>query len=546
MPYDITTPSTKTDSLVKIKKKKKKSEEVKVKKFIEPIELPKELEHIMDRENKKEFVKYLQQEMKKVEVSIKFDERMNTGGLLSGMSGVTSNPENITYDDINKMRKDYQISAGLAFIKLPVLAQSYSIFCQDPVIKNFVTQTLRPIYRKLMSSTLLGIDYGFSPHEKVFKRENVKIIDEGPDNSIKTKIIYQGDAIIYNKVKSICPDSISILIDELDNFSGMRQETGVKGGVTLKSDECFLFSNDIEFGNYYGKSRLIPTFPLWYYKILLIQFMMKYFERKGSPPLIVNAPPGTSQDTANALHNNFSIALKLGKSLLSNSVGVIPYTESKGGNSQWDIKYLMDDKRGDQFISIIELFDALELRSILVPERTITQDSKGTGSYAMSASHSNMFFLAEDSLIADIEYAINTQIIPQLVSYNFPDAPPCYMIIDRIDLEKKKMLNGLMITIFNKMDTFIKEYGKSPFDVFPSLNKMGEILGLPMEKIKLYDFGEGDNLIKRREKKDKVDDAVSEKIKEKIINKEIKNEDAVTEVERLIEEFENMPVPINR
>ena len=349
-----------------------------VSKFVESIQLPKFVDERMDRENKREFANYLQDKMKDLEVSIKFGEKLSSGGAIFNPTKNqygTYNPELIPFDDLQIMRKDSQVAAGLAFIKMPIIAQNYSIFSQDPVQKAFVGQTIRPLYRGMIRSVLTAIDFGFAPHEKVFERKNVTIMNEGPDSSIRTKILYKGDAVVYKKIKSVNPDTISIVLDKHGNFYGIKQNiVSTPNGKTTQigTDKSMIFTNEFEFGNYYGRTRLEAAYPMWYYKILMLQFMMRYFERKGAPPLVIKAPPGYSEDYTGERQNNLSIALELGKQLVSNTVGVLPYTESKSGKqNQWGADYLMDDKRGDQFIEVLNHLDARILRGLLIPERTI-------------------------------------------------------------------------------------------------------------------------------------------------------------------------------
>ncbi len=184
---------------IKLKRKLRQvKEKPKVSKFYveDPVTLPKFIDDKLDRELKHDLVGELQEKMKIIEVDIKFGETMSAAGPLSFQQGISGNfnPQNIPFEDIQKMRKDSQVAAGLAFIKMPILAQNYSIMCQDPVIKAFVGQTLRPLYRRLIRSMLLAIDFGFSPHEKVFKREVVKIMNEGTDSGMEAEGLFQGDA----------------------------------------------------------------------------------------------------------------------------------------------------------------------------------------------------------------------------------------------------------------------------------------------------------------------------------------------------------------
>ena len=104
------------------------------------------------------------------------------------------------------------------------------------------------------------------------------------------------------------------MIDNKENFAGFEQKLHGKD-VKIPTNKSFIFTNDKgeSFGNLFGTSRLKAVYEVWYWWVALIQFMLRYYERKGSPPIIVRYPPGKSRDGT----ENADSALSLGKSMMS-------------------------------------------------------------------------------------------------------------------------------------------------------------------------------------------------------------------------------------
>jgi len=172
--------------------------------------------------------------------------------------------------------------------------------------------------------------------------------------------------------------------------------------VSLDADKCFLFSVNADFGNFFGQSRLKPAYKPWYWKEVISQFMLRYFERRGSPATVVTHPIGGGIDVDGNEYDNTEIALRIGQNLVENSVVTLPFEPNKEGVNQWELAYLQDEKRGEMFVEALNYLGAQILRSMLVPERVMTQDLS-TGSFSMASSHAEIFLLSQEGLVAEME-----------------------------------------------------------------------------------------------------------------------------------------------
>ena len=400
---------------------------------------------------------------------------MTSSAFSSDIMGIY-NPDTIPISTYNRMKNDSQVAIGLATIKMPIYSLNWNVECGDVDIREFVHSTLKPIWNKLLRSMLTSIDFGFASHEKVWELKDVNVVTEAP----RKKTHFKGKAEVYKKIKAHYPGTIKIRTDtKTDDFLGIIQSIGAGQEIKLDADKCFLFSLGDEFGNFFGKSRLKPAYKPWYWKEVLSQFMLRYFERRGSPATVVHHPIGGGIDLVGNEYENSEIALRIGQNIVENSVVTLPYEPDKNGKNQWGVTYLEDERRGEMFVSALSYLGAQILRALLTPERVVTQDLS-TGSFSMANSHAEIFLLSQEGLTSEIEYAINTEIIPQLVYYNFKPKKvvPCTIKIEKIQYDRKRLLKEIYVEMIRNLNNLINK-GTAPSFV-PSLVDMAEVLGIPV------------------------------------------------------------------
>ena len=388
-------------------------------------------------------------------------------------------PDEIPLSTYSKMRWDAQIRIGLMAIKMPILSRTFWVECDDKDIRSFVETALSPIWRSLMKSLLQALDFGFSAHEKVFKVEkDYRIFSDSKVEDIE----YTKDSIIYKKIKSLHPESISFKYDKHQNFDGFIQNKGRENEVDLSPDKCFVFTNDKEWGNLFGWSRLKAVYPYWYSYWIMDAWHEIWLERRGTPPTVVRHPTGTSvygSDGAGqpVMKQNMEIAQDIGKSLGANSVVTLPSNKMSKGvtgmEADWSLDYLQDTTRGDVYVEAKRELDVLKLRGLLVPERAVTQQTGGgsleSGS-SMSTQHIWLMLEGLKGLITDIEQHVSDYLVEPLVKYNFGEkAPRVTVHVEDIGRE----LSGYLFELYRQMVITGAAY--------PSVKKMEEILNIPSE-----------------------------------------------------------------
>ncbi len=388
------------------------------------------------------------------------------------------NPSDLTIDTITRMKEDPQVSAALAFIKLPIIALPWRVECEDEKIAKTVEFALKRVWTQLISSTLTAIEYGFSSHEKVYHIEDIKVRSKAKTGKAKT--FYSGRALLYKKIKSHYPDSIIINMNDKDDFVGVSQQQTQGGLVTIDAQKCFLFTHEGEFGNPFGKSRLKACYKYWYWKELMYQFMLMYFERRGSPTVVATAPLGKSTDKSGLRRENLDIALDLAGSLLSNSVAAIPYqTNKQSHENMWALNYLLDDKRGEMFIQAINHLDSSILRSVWIPDSTVGEGS----SFGQASVHADLFMMAEEGLVAQIVKAINDQVVPILVEANFRPSMvrDCYVEMENLNFNRKVALKEIFLEMMRNIDNMV-QIGMRP-KIYPDLEAMAKVLQIPVSTL---------------------------------------------------------------
>ena len=394
------------------------------------------------------------------------------------------NPDTIPIDTYVRMKTDPQVAIGLAVIKMPLYSLGWGIECNNTDIREFVHEALQPIWRRLIKSMLTAIDFGFASHEKVWTVKDLDVYTQTATGRKKTH--FKGKAEVYYKIKAHYPSTIKIRTERTtDEFLGIIQ-TAIMGGqeIKLDADKCFLFALGDEFGNFFGQSRLKPAYKSWYWKEVLNQFMLRYFERRGSPASVIQHPIGGGLDLAGNEYDNSQVALRIGQNLTENSVVTLPFEPDRSGTTNmWKIDYLQAERHGEQFVSAINYLGAQILRGLLTPERVMTQDLS-TGSFSMATSHAEIFLLSQEGLITELEDAVNRDIIPPLVEFNFPSKKegnvPCRVKIEKIQYDRKRILKEILVAMINNLNTLIK-VGKGP-SVIPSIVEMSKVLGVPLRE----------------------------------------------------------------
>lgn len=376
----------------------------------------------------------------------------------------TYNPERIGANTFVKMQRHFQVHAGLKLRYMPLMATKPTVEGPDPLVAEYVRVVLAGIWRTLMRSCgKTGSARGFAPHEIVWeRREGVHIMLEprGMDAGLDQLV----DGWVISKLKDISPDNVqSVLVDGLEQFQGYKLLK--PSGAELEAERAFHFGLDMEFGNMFGTSALIPSYEPWYRQQMLWDMFMRYMERRAIPPTLVEYPPGVDETDQTP---NWEKARALASGITTDDVAMwVPSSET--GQPKWDVRFIEDAQRSQMYLDALTAHNTWILRGLLVPDTYFTQ-TQDTGSLALSQTHAEAYMMMLDGLLGDIVEAVQNQLIPRIVRYTFgPDAAIPTLDVPRFSDDMRAYLGELVKVAMQAGNAGV------------SVVKIADLLGIPLE-----------------------------------------------------------------
>jgi len=309
----------------------------------------------------------------------------------------TYNPDDIGIETYKYMFKtDAEIKVGYSLIKLALLSRKWKVTSIESSQKiiEFIKYNFEHVENRLTGSIakiLTAIVYGFSVTEIVW-------ILIGSGN-------YKGK-IGLKKLKSLDPETIDFKVDNKGNLKSVKQKMDILSideGEDLPLEKLIIYSENKEFGNFYGNSRLRAVYKNWFIKETLLKFWNIALERWGQPIVIGTVPTTDDLDKMVKILQNLQ-----NKSSIAKTEG-------------WDIAALetgVGRSSGGDYKEAIEYHNEQILKGMLVPALLINSGAGG-GSYALGQTHFDIFTLMIQNLENDICGIVEQYLIKPLVEYNF-------------------------------------------------------------------------------------------------------------------------------
>lgn len=317
-----------------------------------------------------------------------------------GLGDSTYNPTDIPISTYKKMSNDAQIKAGLSLIRMAALSRDYDIIWAskkqdgkepDDEVIEFLDYNFENVEGRLegaLSNVLTAIAYGFSVTERVFM-----IHEEGK----------WAGKICLKRLKGLDPETITFKCDEFGNLTGVFQSTNdTENEVKLRIENLIVYTNEPEFGNLYGTSRLRAVYKNWFIKDILTKFWNIALERFGVPILVGTVPtPADFGKMQNILDN-----LKFKSSITKNPGWEVEALETGIGKSS-----------GGDFAGAIQYHNDQILMGLMIP--TVLLSNPKAGSFALAKTQFDLFKIMLKQLERDVEKIIEDQLIKPLVRLNF-------------------------------------------------------------------------------------------------------------------------------
>ena len=309
-----------------------------------------------------------------------------------------------------EMLRNPTIQIGLRAAKSPVVQSEWSVESEDGVpdeVVSFVSDYCLVHRPMILREGLKAVEFGYYPFEIVWDTVDSKIVPA--------------------KLKPLRPEKTEILTDKTTGaFLGLRN-----GGVALEPDDCLLFSLDGEAGDFRGRSRLenIRTDAWWPWKSALTQTQNYTRKAAGIIPR-VQYPVGTSKDRNGTIVDNSEIARQVMDTIMRGKGVCMPRVIDKSGEGlvargidpspfmSWQIDFIeAGGSHGSELSDMLTKFEALMLRGLYVPERSITEGANGTK--AEAETHSSVMVDMAESTLEQIMEVVNWHLVDKAVRRNF-------------------------------------------------------------------------------------------------------------------------------
>src|SRR6185503_8954408 len=248
-------------------------------------------------------------------------------------------------------------------------------------------------FNLVMAQLLLGVFHGFSAFELVYW-----VPDRGP---LKGKFTLRKAA--YRP-----PENMIVLLDDVGSLKGWRQRSFFNGhviDVMIPAEHSISYVCNSSENLYYGVSMFEAAFQSYNAKQKLIYLVHLAAQKGALGTRVGHMPPNPNAEDK----NNFLTALR--------NFGVTQYMAMP---IDYDVTTLQESGHFD-FLSLLNYHNNQMSKSILAG---FFDDDKGSGAndstlVDFSKQDDSLFIQLLETVMDDIAYVINTQLIPRFIDWNF-------------------------------------------------------------------------------------------------------------------------------
>ena len=391
-------------------------------------------------------------------------------------------PSMISYDTLDRMRRNGMVALGLAVKNSPVYAamREAEIRCPDDDVREFLIQVFqKPFLMNLAKSCLTAYVFGIAFHEKVWKREDLYLTTVGEDG--EERVVYDGYALVPKKYKLNDVRTIdSILVQKkTQDFAGyvQRAAPGEKD-TQIDAWQAFVFATNTLYRGLWGEPSLWYAYPYWYYCELFRALQADWLRTRAINPLIGRFPPGKNTNQDGNEVDNATWGGDVLRAAYDAMVIMLPQEKDEDGDYVWSYSELnLSSEAGEVYQVAIDNLETMILRSLVVPERTVTQATRA-GGYNEAMAHLDAFFEAAKDDIESLVFHVDHYAFPQLIEWNFADKftrlPKAYLDARTFSEQLKFKLFSLLTALVqnDRPDTAILQH--------VAIEDLLEILNVPI------------------------------------------------------------------
>ncbi len=378
---------------------------------------------------------------------------LNAFNMYNLPDGTKYNPSNISIATFRKMRNDYQINACLNVLTFTLQKIDWYVEDGSPKAKKHIEESIQLIWNELIRGFTKAFWSGYSPMVKVFTLD-----DKG--------------LVIYKRIKDLAPETCIVKTREDGVYDGFVQFPGEARKEDIPIDQSLWYPNEMEDGNYYGRSRLVAAYKPWYNSEIIHLFANRYYERYAEPLLLGRAPNEIVEDSYGGKKDAMDIMQSTLEGVKSHATATIPSDVDDQGNKLYDINILESQMRGVDFDTYLKRLDMEKARAIFIPDLLL--GAGDVGSYELGKEHKATFLAGLMGIMDDITAYINKYVVPPLVKYNFGEKA---QVPEFKYLPLSKVNEDLIVNIVTAMVN-----GKM---IRPSTEELSKRLGIPLEEIEI-------------------------------------------------------------
>lgn len=393
-----------------------------------------------------------------------------------------------TYVQLRVVRRDPTVQLARSCLISCIQAGYWNIEADKDVNPDIVefTKHILPLREDLLYNTIAfgKVDFGWCGFEKIFRVKD--------------------DRILIEMLKPLLHDMTHILVTKRGRFNGYRQRSmgwgtlgqipgGTSGGPTypldLGAEKVLHVAFGVEAGNYYGMpllENIREAQDMW---DECNDGARRYDKKIAGTRVLIGYPPGTGTDVDGVSKTTAEIANKAITALESCGSIAVPNTtaevlqeitsEAVAKLYAWNVTLLSETKpKQESFSKRLKYLDAIKVRGLLMPERSILEGQHGTK--AEAGEHIGLMMTNMQEIDKSITRMVNQQLVNQLLRLNFGDE-----LVDKVRLASAPLVD--------KQIEFLRELYKTLRDPNIDMVAVKEKLSIPEAEGGSEAAPEGDN-----------------------------------------------------
>lgn len=306
-----------------------------------------------------------------------------------------------TLQDVEAMRRDYQIALGLYMLKSPLFTLEWAVQSKNQELSKFIDATLTKIWKPHIFKILRSFEYGYTGGEILYKLKDNKIVFAG--------------------YKEFHPRDIRALTRGHEYVGFRVKNVMAKNDVDLFPPKGFWFAIDKEFGGWYGRSYLLNVWEPWFEKRSrdgAIEIRRLWFYKNAYTGGIIRHPLKDYVMPDGTIYSAREMAREMAEKLKTGGIVAFPGSRDERGEYQWALEHPQINGNAQEIREYPHDLDLEIMRGLGIPDSVLT-DQPGTGSYAGRRVPERAFYVRLEGIIHQLVEAIKIQILDPLVYLNF-------------------------------------------------------------------------------------------------------------------------------